>query len=334
MVPGAVWVAGQRPVPWLRWLAAILVAVVVARIGYEPRIVGDDLGTTPVFNWLLYGYGVPAAAFWFAGWRLRQRADDLPARAVDSGAILFTVLLVVSEIRHYVTGGDLYAASDGITEIALYANAGLAMTIGLERVRGRSGSPVHDIGALIIAALTLVAIIVNLANALGPSVFGVPVSGTFVNLIMLDYGLPAILAFALALIARTTRPLPYRIAAVIAAVALSLCYLTLEVRRLFHGPILGGPVSDAEQYAYSSAWLAFGIVLLAVGFVLRSQPARLVALGVIAVTVAKVFIIDTASITGIYRALSVIGLGIVLLGVGWLYQRLLYPRTRLTVRPS
>jgi len=41
-----------------------------------------------------------------------------------------------------------------------------------------------------------------------------------------------------------------------------------------------------------------------------------------------VFIIDTASISGIYRALSVIGLGVVLLGIGWLYQRLLYPRTR------
>jgi len=40
-----------------------------------------------------------------------------------------------------------------------------------------------------------------------------------------------------------------------------------------------------------------------------------------------VFIIDTASISGIYRALSAIGLGIVLLGIGWLYQRLLYPRT-------
>jgi uncharacterized membrane protein len=67
-------------------------------------------------------------------------------------------------------------------------------------------------------------------------------------------------------------------------------------------------------------------VLLAVGFVLRSQPARFLALGVIALTVAKVFAIDTASVGGVYRALSV-RLGVVLLGIGWLYQRLLYPRT-------
>ena len=136
------------------------------------------------------------------------------------------------------------------------------------------------------------------------------------------------------MIARTTRPLPHRVIAAIAAVTLALFYLTLEVRRLFHGPILGGPTRDAEQYCYSTVWLAFGVVLLAVGFVLRSQPARFLALGVIALTIAKVFIIDTASIGGIYRALSVIGLGVVLLGIGWLYQRLLYPRAPAAAAPS
>ncbi len=52
-----------------------------------------------------------------------------------------------------------------------------------------------------------------------------------------------------------------------------------------------------------------------------------------ALTVAKVFIIDTASIGGIYRALSAIGLGVVLLCIGWIYQRLLYPRTPAPVQP-
>ena len=52
----------------------------------------------------------------------------------------------------------------------------------------------------------------------------------------------------------------------------------------------------------------------------------MLALGVITLTIAKVFIVDTASISGICRALSVIGLGVVLLGIGFLYQRLLFPR--------
>jgi uncharacterized membrane protein len=327
-VPGAAWIAEQRPLPWLRWLAAIMVAVVIARVGYEPRIVGTELGAAPIFNWLLYGYGVPAAAFWVAGWLLRRRADDLPARMVDAGAILFTVLLAIFEIRHYVTGGDIYQRPDGVVEIMLYVNVGLAMTIGLERVRGRTGSIVHNAGALLLAALTLVAVIVVLLSAWSPRFNNNPVGGAFFNLILLGYGLPAVLAITLALIARTTRPIAYRIAATITAVTLALFYLTLEVRRLFHGPIMAGPISDAEQYAYSTVWLAFGIVLLAVGFYLRSQPARLPALAVIALTIAKVFIVDTASISGIYRALSVIGLGVVLLGIGWVYQHVLYPRAR------
>lgn len=118
----------------------------------------------------------------------------------------------------------------------------------------------------------------------------------------------------------------YRVGAAITAVLLALFYLTFEVRRLFHGPELAGVTSDAEQYAYSTVWLIFGIVLLAVGFLLRSQPPRLLALGVIAVTIAKVFLFDTANIAGIYRAL-VTGLGVLLLGIGWLYQRVLYPRS-------
>jgi uncharacterized membrane protein len=142
----------------------------------------------------------------------------------------------------------------------------------------------------------------------------------------LGYGMPALMAILLALTARSTRSMLYRAVAATTAVTLALFYLTLEIRRLFHGPNLSGSTSDAEQYCYSTAWLAFGIVLLAVGFILRSQPARLLALAVITLTIAKVFIIDTASIGGIYRALSVIGLGVALLGIGWLYQRLLYPR--------
>lgn len=105
-----------------------MVAVVVARIAHEPRVVGDDLGTTPVFNWLLHGYGVPALSFWVAGWLLRRRTDDLPARIVDAGAILFTVLLVVLEIRHYVTGGDIYQPVSDLAEVAIDVNAALALT--------------------------------------------------------------------------------------------------------------------------------------------------------------------------------------------------------------
>ncbi len=43
-------------------------------------------------------------------------------------------------------------------------------------------------------------------------------------------------------------------------------------------------------------------------------------------TVLKVFLIDMSDLTGIYRALSFLGLGVVLIGIGWFYQLLLFPR--------
>jgi len=99
------------------------------------------------------------------------------------------------------------------------------------------------------------------------------------------------------------------------------------VRTLYHGPLLSeGLNSDAEQYAYSAVWLAFGVALLAAGIVFHSRALRFASSAVIMLTVLKVFFIDMSILTGVYRALSFIGLGIVLMAIGWFYQRLLFPR--------
>jgi uncharacterized membrane protein len=327
MVPGIAWVEAKRPLAALRYLAAGMVAVVLLRIGHEPRIVGRDVGTTPIFNWLLYGYGVPAAAFWYAGYTLRRRADDAPARVADAAAILFTVLLAFLEIRHYMTGGNLYAHVTALAEVALQVAVGLAMTIGLERLRLRSNSIVHNVGALAIGAITLAAIVFGLILVLNPFMNTTEFGGPFFNIVLLAYGIPALLAGILAVAARDSRPPPYRYVTAAAAVILSLLYLTLEVRRLFHGSMTGAmtPITDAEQYAYSAVWLVFGVALLTAGFFLRSQPARLASAAVVAITIGKVFLVDLADLSGIFRALSFIGLGAVLIGIALLYQRLLFP---------
>ena len=327
MVAGIAWVADKRPLPALRMLAAAVAVLVMARIAWEPRIVGPDVGTTPIFNWLLYGYGISAAAFAVGGHLLRRRADDGPARTIDSGAIVLTVLLAFSEIRHFIYRGDIYRNSTGLAELALQVSVGLAMTIGLEWLRLHTRSLVHDVGALVVAALTLMAIVLGLAVSKNPLLTGEPVGGSFVNLILLGYGLPAVLAAALALQTRGVRPRFYSATAAATAVALALAYLSLEARALYHGEVLSvGPTSNAEQYTYSAVWLAFGVVLLAGGVLLRSQPVRFASAAVVILTVLKVFLVDMHDLTGVYQGLSFIGLGVVLLGIGWLYQRLLFPR--------
>jgi uncharacterized membrane protein len=158
-----------------------------------------------------------------------------------------------------------------------------------------------------------------------PFFTGEPVGGPVFNLILLGYGIPALLAGVLGLVAREARPRPYGTIAAIAAVALALAYLTLQVTRFYHGPDLtDGETGDAEQYTYSAVWLGFGVALLAAGIWLHSRPVRFASAAVTMLTVLKVFLVDMSNLTGIYQALSFIGLGIVLLGIGWFYQRLLF----------
>jgi uncharacterized membrane protein len=112
-----------------------------------------------------------------------------------------------------------------------------------------------------------------------------------------------------------------------AALVLALTYIALEIRRLYHGPVLTlGITGGAEQYSYSIAWLAFGVALLGIGIAVNSQRARLASAVVIALTILKAFLIDMSTLTGVYRALSFMCLGLVLVAIGWLYQRILFRR--------
>ena len=328
MAAGIAYVESKRPLPFLRWLVASACVLVVARIAYDPRIVGSQLGTTPIFNWLLWGYGVPALAFWTAGWLLRKRADDFPARFADSLGILFTALFFSLQIRHYINGGDIYKDSAPFTEFAMHVIVGLAMTIGLERTRMVTKNVVHDFGAKIIAAITFLAIYLGLLFIQNLFFTGELVGeGRYINLVLLGYLVPAILTGILAVVYQKTRNETYRGFAGITSVVLAMAYLTLQVRLMFQGQKLDRfGASDAELYTYSAVWLVFSVLLLLIGIVRQSKPVRLASAAVMLATIAKVFFIDLAGLTGVWRALSFIGLGAVLVGIGLLYQRLLFPK--------
>ena len=263
MSMGTAWISMQRPIPFLRSLAAILAGIVVLRIGYEPRIVGDAVGTTPIFNWLLWGYGIPALSFWVGSIFLRRRGDDAPLRAVESAAILFTVLLAFMEIRHAVNGGDVYRDIAGLTETALQVCVALAMAIGLERLRIRTGSIVHNFSAVLLTVFAGLAAVFGLLLLDNPAIWPIDVGGVFINLLLLGYAMPAVLALLLSYAVAGRRAPAYANTIAAGALVLALSYVTLEIRRLYHGPVLtSGGTGGAEQYTYSIAWLAFGVVLL------------------------------------------------------------------------
>jgi uncharacterized membrane protein len=78
----------------------------------------------------------------------------------------------------------------------------------------------------------------------------------------------------------------------------------------------------AHQLTLSLVWAAYAVALVAIGLRWRYRPIRYLAIAVFAVTMVKVFFVDLARLDRVYRMLSVIGLGLLLLIASYLYQRL------------
>ena len=112
-----------------------------------------------------------------------------------------------------------------------------------------------------------------------------------------------------------------------AANLLALVALSAESSGYFARQIRegGDDVRDlrlARQLALSVIWAVYGGAMLAVGIVRRQRLLRIMALLLLGVTIFKVFIFDLASLDQVYRMISFIVLGLILLAVSFLYQRL------------
>jgi uncharacterized membrane protein len=334
---GAAFVSTRLSVPALRYAVVGLGFIIAARLAYNPRIVGPDIGKTPIFNWLLLGYGTPALAFGFAANIMRRAAgEDLPVRVAQGLAIVFSALLAFFEIRHLMHGGDPFATTSGLTEMGLFATTALSFAIVLTRLNQVRAAAVFDAAALIASAVSILVLVIGLGAKYDPLFTGEEIDGgALINALVLAYALPAILAAILAHTARSSRPAQYVWVATALAFCLFFAYVTLEVRRLFQGPSIAAarPTSAAELYTYSAVWLVIGIALLFAGLLRGSRQLRLASAAFMVIAVVKIFLWDLAGLEGLLRALSFIGLGFVLLGIGLVYQKWVFPR-RVTQLPQ
>ncbi len=316
-----------RAYPIFGWLCLSAVVVVLVRVAIDPSIVGvGELGTTPVFNALLPGYGIPALAFGFAAWQLARTTGGRPFLAMQAAAALFALLTLAMLVRHAMNGGTIDAgyptlAEQAIDSIIAFGAGGIL--IALDQ---RAPSSVFRYGSMAIGVISVAAVVLQHFLLLNP-VFTNEFTGRIpvLNLLFLAYLLPALAAGALAYYARPKRPRWYAIMLALTGAALAFAYVTLSVRRVFKGEFIGfwSGTGDGEFYAYSAVWLLLGVVLLVIGvransFVIRAASGILIAL-----SVAKVFLLDMSALEGVLRAFSFMGLGAVLIGIGLFYQRLL-----------
>jgi uncharacterized membrane protein len=70
----------------------------------------------------------------------------------------------------------------------------------------------------------------------------------------------------------------------------------------------------------SVRWAVYGAVLMAVVFWRKIKILRYIALGLFAVLLVKVFILDTRTVKSVYRIAAFLATGVTLVGVSYLYQ--------------
>jgi len=119
-------------------------------------------------------------------------------------------------------------------------------------------------------------------------------------------------------------------ASFLAANAVLLMLLSIEVYDYLGRAVTGtqavdvvtqGDTTSRQQLALSVIWTIYGGVLLVAGIVWKSATMRVMALVLLGATIIKVFLFDLSSLEAINRIISFLVLGVVLLGVSFLYQR-------------
>ena len=339
-IPAIAAIHDRLPLAGLRRVAWIVAGVVLSRLVLNHQILDYTVGVLPGFGWTVYGYGIPCVGFWYAARRYRSHGDASLARFHETGALAFGVLAMSLQIRFW-TAGDIGATTYSFLERSLQTVAWLAIAYGLYLRSDGSRRDVYDWGWRLLggaAVLQLVLLQILFAGPLArPIVVG---NHAVANLMLLAYGLPALFAVLFLVVARS-RPSDddRRVATIAGVMLLVLVFVeaTLEVRRAFHGSMLVSgfvdgefrevaETSNAEWYAYSVAWLAYAGVLLALGIRWTSSALRYASLALIMLTTVKLFVFDMSELTGLFRVVSFLGLGLSLIGVGFLYQRYVFPR--------
>lgn len=118
-----------------------------------------------------------------------------------------------------------------------------------------------------------------------------------------------------------------------AAAILLFLLLNIEIADYFSvGPtltfgFLTGQAGLAEGLTYTLGWGLFALALLVTGIVSRSRGTRIAAIALLLGTVLKGFLFDLASLGGLYRVASFVGLAVCLAAVAVLIQKFVLVQT-------
>ena len=336
----------RTPIPALRWTAAGFALLSAAHTLFVRIIETGALSEQVILNELWVYFALPAALCAGAAWLLARRHPDICSVGLKALTLTFTALFFVFQIRHFMNGGNVLSSEFDFDELALQVMVGLCFTLGgtlLGRLKIKDNDKPNDKErkayellipklAMVVSIGTLILFVFGICFAYNPLLSNNTVvkGGTVVNSLILAYMLPALVLAAITWLSRTHRPKTYVQATGALSLLAFMLYLTTSIRVLFAGNKISIWVvsfKDVELYAISAVWLMFGISLLVAGLKFKQKDIRMASALVITLTVLKAFLIDMASLEGVLRAMSFVVLGLVLIVIGRVYQKLLFSKS-------
>ena len=310
------WLIRRFDVDHLDWLVKGVLALVVTRLTLNPWL----LSYPTDLHWSLWTYGGSTACALIAS-RMTEAGAPL-RRWLEAVALQLFVLFVAAETRYQLYDGEIFRPEYSLTEAAI--NTALWGSLGLV-YHYRAGTSEYLASlytgfSQILLAMALVnyGLVLTVLNPLwdaGSSVGSRPVA----NLLLLAYGAPPLIAL---LVARIPELAYRRLAAAVAAAG-GLIFVSLEIRHLWQGALdISLPTSDGEIYTYSAVWLILAVATILIASRRQLPLAYKGGMALLMAVIAKLFLFDMAGLEGLLRVASFMGLGLSLLALAYLYQRI------------
>lgn len=115
----------------------------------------------------------------------------------------------------------------------------------------------------------------------------------------------------------------------LAAIAVTFVWINLTVFDAFAGGprlVIAFDRQPARDLTLSLAWALYALILLVIALRRTVPGLRWISLGILVLTILKVFLYDLGQLAGLYRVASLVGLAGSLLLVSLLYQRFVFRR--------
>lgn len=312
--------------PVLR-IAGIVAASIATVLLIRPDMLArQEISPILILNELTGSYVLAILSLMAAGWILKGRDTSSDTYFGTAGILGF--VLIGLQIRHVSGGGQLDGPMGGLGEASGYAIAYLGSALSLVWKFGQTRSKLLIAAQFAAFAAGCIGVIYALNAVSWDRASGVSI----LNLLFVALAMPALLLAGLSHSLRTKDRVVEANGSAVLAILLGWFWISAEVRRLHVGEFLSANSqalnANSEMWTYSAAWLVYALALLGLG-VWRQRPLlRFTSLGLLAITIIKVFLFDMSITDGIWRATSFMGLGLTLLGVALFYQRFVFNSDR------